>query len=73
MYPFVDSVNKKHHPPRLVDEIWRLERIAKGGATHKKLATWGIHTVRDFLQTYAINPSELRKVIEIPSLLSFPF
>ncbi|KAJ9180318.1 hypothetical protein P3X46_008580 [Hevea brasiliensis] len=54
---------KKHHPPSLDDEIWRLERIAKGGASHKKLAEYGIHTVRDFLQIYEINPSELRKVL----------
>ncbi|KAJ9185976.1 hypothetical protein P3X46_005541 [Hevea brasiliensis] len=54
---------KKHHPPRLDDEVWRLERIAKQGASHKKLAECGIHTVRDFLQAHARNPSELRMVL----------
>ncbi|XP_015570434.1 calmodulin-binding protein 60 B [Ricinus communis] len=54
---------KKHYPPQLDDEVWRLERIAKDGSSHKKLAELGIRTVRDFLQRYAVNPPELRRVL----------
>ncbi|MBA0678444.1 hypothetical protein Goari_019790, partial [Gossypium aridum] len=28
---------KKHHPPSLSDEVWRLEKIGKDGAFHKRL------------------------------------
>ncbi|CAA2981416.1 calmodulin-binding 60 A [Olea europaea subsp. europaea] len=28
---------KKHHPPFLSDEVWRLEKIGKDGAFHKRL------------------------------------
>ncbi|EEF49939.1 conserved hypothetical protein [Ricinus communis] len=55
---------KKHYPPQLDDEVWRLERIAKDGSSHKKLAELGIRTVRDFLQRYAVNPPELRRTYE---------
>ncbi|GJY63433.1 cam-binding protein 60-like protein G [Tanacetum coccineum] len=54
---------KKHHPPYLVDEIWRLEKIAKDGVLHKRLATYRICTVKDFLQMYATNQSLLRKLL----------
>nr|GEV70868.1 calmodulin-binding protein [Tanacetum cinerariifolium] len=54
---------KKHHPPYLVDEIWRLEKIAKDGILHKRLATYRICTVKDFLQMYATNQSLLRKLL----------
>ncbi|KDP23415.1 hypothetical protein JCGZ_23248 [Jatropha curcas] len=54
---------KKHHPPRFNDEIWRLEKIAKEGASHKKLAERGIDTVGKFLQFYAVNPAELRNML----------
>ncbi|CAK7340577.1 unnamed protein product [Dovyalis caffra] len=54
---------KKHHPPHLCDEIWRLERIAKDGAFHKRLALHGVNSVQDFLQFYMINPSTLRNVL----------
>ncbi|KAJ4823145.1 hypothetical protein Tsubulata_039135 [Turnera subulata] len=54
---------KKHHPPHLRDDIWRLERIAKDGAFHKRLASCGILTVEEFLQAYAIDPSALRNML----------
>ncbi|KAK1401764.1 Calmodulin-binding protein 60 B like [Heracleum sosnowskyi] len=55
---------KKHHPPLLADDVWRLEKIAKDGEYHKRLvALAGISTVKEFLQMYVTDPSLLRKVI----------
>ncbi|XP_023731135.1 calmodulin-binding protein 60 B isoform X2 [Lactuca sativa] len=54
---------KKHHPPSLGDEIWRLEKIAKDGVFHKRLASHRICTVKDFLQMYITNQSLLRKLL----------
>ncbi|KAJ6775391.1 CALMODULIN-BINDING PROTEIN 60 G [Salix purpurea] len=54
---------KKHHPPHMRDEIWRLEKIAKDGAFHKRLASRGVESVQDFLQLYMIDPTTLRNVI----------
>ncbi|KAL5565929.1 hypothetical protein UlMin_029093 [Ulmus minor] len=51
---------RKHHPPRLDDEVWRLEKIAKEGAFHTKLSSNRINTVKDFLQKYMIDPHSLR-------------
>ncbi|KAF7817959.1 calmodulin-binding protein 60 D-like [Senna tora] len=59
---------KKHHPPSLDDDIWRLEKIAKDGTTHKRLSLHGIKTVKDLLQLYIISPSSLQeKVGNIPN------
>ncbi|KAH7853108.1 hypothetical protein Vadar_033344 [Vaccinium darrowii] len=54
---------KKHHPPKLNDEIWRLEKIAKGGTYDKALARCKITTVKDFLRSYYVDPSFLRHVL----------
>ncbi|KAI3715541.1 hypothetical protein L6452_22527 [Arctium lappa] len=50
---------KKHHPPYLGDDIWRLEKIAKDGVWHSRLASHRIYTVKDFLQVYNIKESSL--------------
>ncbi|XP_057439039.1 calmodulin-binding protein 60 B-like isoform X2 [Lotus japonicus] len=60
---------KKHYPPSLKDDIWRLKKIAKEGIIHKRLSVHGIHTVKDFLQLYTTNTSslyELQKLGNIP-------
>ncbi|KAI3675988.1 hypothetical protein L1987_85584 [Smallanthus sonchifolius] len=54
---------KKHHPPALDDDIWRLEKIAKEGAFHRRLGSNGICTVKHFLQMYITNESSLRKML----------
>ncbi|EPS64102.1 hypothetical protein M569_10679, partial [Genlisea aurea] len=41
---------KKHYPPALDDDVWRLEKIGKDGSFHKKLNAAGIHTVEEFLR-----------------------
>lgn len=54
---------KKHYPPALDDEVWRLDRIAKDGALHKKLLKSEIITVEDFLRLLVRDPQKLRSVL----------
>ncbi|KAJ4974276.1 hypothetical protein NE237_007450 [Protea cynaroides] len=54
---------KKHHPPSLEDEVWRLDKIGKGGAFHRKLASDGIHTVQDLLKLWVVDSAKLRKIL----------
>ncbi|XVE58803.1 hypothetical protein DITRI_Ditri04bG0198200 [Diplodiscus trichospermus] len=54
---------KKHHPPMLGDEVWRLEKIGKDGAFHKKLASEGVNTVQDFLTMSVVDPARLRRIL----------
>ncbi|KAI3818879.1 hypothetical protein L1987_12700 [Smallanthus sonchifolius] len=56
---------KKHHPPMLEDDVWRLEKIGKDGAFHKKLASNDIKTVQDFLMLSVVNEPKLRKILGI--------
>lgn len=56
---------KKLHPPHLSSEVWRLEKIAKGGAHHKQLSTLGITTVGEFLRSYAMDQNSLRTALSI--------
>ncbi|KAL6652672.1 hypothetical protein ACP70R_011597 [Stipagrostis hirtigluma subsp. patula] len=54
---------KKHYPPALKDEVWRLEKIGKDGAFHKKLNTNGIYTVEHFLQLLVKDQQKLRNIL----------
>ncbi|XVF35524.1 hypothetical protein REPUB_Repub18cG0153300 [Reevesia pubescens] len=54
---------KKHYPPALHDEVWRLDRIAKDGALHKKLLKAEIVTVEDFLRLLVRDPKRLRNIL----------
>ncbi|KAG2299637.1 hypothetical protein Bca4012_011210 [Brassica carinata] len=54
---------KKHYPPALNDDVWRLEKIGKDGAFHKKLNTAGIVTVEDFLRTMVRDSARLRTIL----------
>lgn len=54
---------KKHHPPSLFDEVWRLEKIGKDGAFHKRLSRENITTVKDFLILLFIDPTRLRHIL----------
>ncbi|KAK9996487.1 hypothetical protein SO802_021173 [Lithocarpus litseifolius] len=56
---------KKHHPPMLDDDVWRLEKIGKDGAFHTKLKSEGIKTVQDFLKLSIVNPQSLRKILGV--------
>ncbi|CAM0877461.1 unnamed protein product [Alopecurus aequalis] len=54
---------KKHHPPVLEDEVWRLEKIGKEGAFHKRLNKEKIVTVKDFLTMLHLDTPRLRKIL----------
>ncbi|KAK1357811.1 calmodulin-binding protein 60 A [Heracleum sosnowskyi] len=54
---------KKHYPPSLFDEVWRLEKIGKEGAFHKRLCREGINTVKDFLILLNQDPTRLRHIL----------
>ncbi|XWS28076.1 hypothetical protein CRYUN_Cryun25bG0034600 [Craigia yunnanensis] len=54
---------KKHYPPALNDEVWRLEKIGKDGSFHKKLNTEGIFTVEDFLRLVVRDQQKLRNIL----------
>ncbi|KAA8540860.1 hypothetical protein F0562_024823 [Nyssa sinensis] len=54
---------KKHHPPFLLDEVWRLEKIGKEGAFHKRLSREKINTVKDFLTLLFLDPIRLRTIL----------
>ncbi|TQD77320.1 hypothetical protein C1H46_037143 [Malus baccata] len=51
---------KKHYPPVLHDEVWRLEKIGKDGSFHKRLNKAGIVTVEDFLRLVVRDSQRLR-------------
>ncbi|KAJ4817179.1 hypothetical protein LUZ62_029745 [Rhynchospora pubera] len=54
---------KKHHPPALLDDVWRLEKIGKDGVFHRRLADFSISTVQDFLRRLVIDPEGLRSLL----------
>ncbi|KAJ8492258.1 hypothetical protein OPV22_013979 [Ensete ventricosum] len=56
---------RKHYPPALCDEVWRLERIGKDGAFHRKLSAENINTVQDFLKLCAVEPDRLRSILGV--------
>ncbi|XP_031105080.1 calmodulin-binding protein 60 A-like isoform X1 [Ipomoea triloba] len=54
---------KKHYPPSLLDEVWRLEKISKEGAFHRRLKKERVNTVKDFLTLFYLEPTRLRKIL----------
>jgi hypothetical protein len=58
-------VYKKHYPPALEDDVWRLEKIGKDGAFHKRLSQEGIETVEQFLRLLVMDPQKLRSVSQL--------
>ncbi|CAA2945602.1 calmodulin-binding protein 60 D-like isoform X2 [Olea europaea var. sylvestris] len=54
---------KKHYPPSLKDEVWRLEKIGKDGSFHKRLNSAEIFTVEDFLRLVVRDSQRLRKIL----------
>nr|GEV25204.1 calmodulin-binding protein 60 B-like [Tanacetum cinerariifolium] len=57
----------KHHPPSLDDEVWRLEKIAKGGKLDTRLGLHKIYTLKDFLQVHTTNESSLCMLLGGPN------
>lgn len=68
MYSLFFVVYKKHYPPALKDDVWRLEKIGKDGAFHGKLNSNGIYTVEHFLQLLVKDQQKLKSVSRIISL-----
>ncbi|XP_024522578.1 calmodulin-binding protein 60 D isoform X2 [Selaginella moellendorffii] len=62
---------KKHYPPALGDDVWRLDKIGKDGAFHKRLNKAGIFSVEDFLRLVVMDPQKLRNVSNEFFSLSF--
>lgn len=56
---------KKHYPPMLHDEVWRLEKIGKEGVFHKKLSNYNIKTVQEFLKLFTVDPQKLRRILGV--------
>ncbi|KAG5516789.1 hypothetical protein RHGRI_037513 [Rhododendron griersonianum] len=54
---------KKHYPPALTDDVWRLEKIGKDGSFHKRLNKAGIYTVEDFLRLIVRDSQRLRNIL----------
>ncbi|XP_049394137.1 protein SAR DEFICIENT 1 isoform X2 [Solanum stenotomum] len=54
---------KKHYPPALGDEVWRLEKIGKDGPFRRKLSSKGINTVQDFLKLATIDTPQIRTIL----------
>lgn len=54
---------KKHYPPQLEDEVWRLENISKDGTFHQRLDQAGVVNVQDFLKLSVINPTNLKRIL----------
>ncbi|KAL7224682.1 hypothetical protein ACSBR1_026042 [Camellia fascicularis] len=54
---------KKHYPPALNDDVWRLEKIGKDGSFHKRLNKSGIFTVEDFLRLVVRDSQKLRTIL----------
>ncbi|TKY71628.1 Calmodulin-binding protein 60 B [Spatholobus suberectus] len=54
---------KKHYPPALNDEVWRLEKIGKDGSFHKRLNKAGIYTVEDVVRLVVRDPQRLRNIL----------
>ncbi|KAL6660851.1 hypothetical protein ACP70R_000235 [Stipagrostis hirtigluma subsp. patula] len=51
---------KKHYPPLLTDNVWRLKNIGKDGPIDKRLESEGINNVQDFLKLNTIDPDKLQ-------------
>ncbi|KAM5588401.1 calmodulin-binding protein 60 D-like [Rosa sericea] len=54
---------KKHYPPVLTDEVWRLEKIGKDGSFHKRLNKAGVFSVEDFLRLVNRDSQRLRNIL----------
>ncbi|VAI28486.1 unnamed protein product [Triticum turgidum subsp. durum] len=61
-----NEANEKRHPPRLDDEVYRLEEISRDGIYHRRLKNAHIFTVEDFLKALNKDADELcETVLEI--------
>uniref|UniRef100_A0A0D9UWG6 Protein SAR DEFICIENT 1 n=1 Tax=Leersia perrieri TaxID=77586 RepID=A0A0D9UWG6_9ORYZ len=54
---------RKHYPPVLGDDVWRLEKIGKEGAFHRKLTQHNVRNVQEFLRLLMVKPDDLRAIM----------
>uniref|UniRef100_A0A0D9X757 Uncharacterized protein n=1 Tax=Leersia perrieri TaxID=77586 RepID=A0A0D9X757_9ORYZ len=54
---------KKHFPPLLTDNVWRLRNIGKDGPIDKRLEAEGIKNVQDFLRLNTMDPNKLKNLV----------
>ncbi|XP_006659322.1 protein SAR DEFICIENT 1-like [Oryza brachyantha] len=54
---------KKHYPPVLTDNVWRLKNIGKDGPIDKRLEAEGVKNVQDFLKLNTIDPNKLKSLV----------
>ena len=73
IFSFLSAVYKKHYPPSLWDEVWRLEKIGKDGAFHKRLTSENINCVKDFLTLLSTDAPRLRNVSTHPIIYIHSF
>ncbi|CAN6361257.1 unnamed protein product [Urochloa humidicola] len=57
--------NEKRHPPRLDDDLFRLEEIGKDGVHHKRLQDVKINKVEGFLKALNEDSDKLRKILKM--------
>uniref|UniRef100_M8C4A4 Uncharacterized protein n=1 Tax=Aegilops tauschii TaxID=37682 RepID=M8C4A4_AEGTA len=58
-----NEANEKRHPPRLDDEVYRLEEISRDGIYHRRLKNVHIFTVEDFLKALNKDADVLREMV----------
>ncbi|VAI49137.1 protein SAR DEFICIENT 1-like [Triticum dicoccoides] len=54
---------KKHYPPLLTDNIWRLKNIRKDGPIDKRLESEGVKNVQDLLKLQTVDPDKLKNLV----------
>lgn len=59
------TLYKKHDPPMLSDEVWRLEKICRGGRLHKRLQEAKIYSVKDFLISLNLDTRSLQERLNV--------
>jgi hypothetical protein len=67
---FFVAANEKSNSPKLDEDVYRIEAIARDGAYHQRLQGANIHTVQDFLKALNKDPDELYKVKIYATLLN---
>ncbi|WVZ90707.1 hypothetical protein U9M48_036987 [Paspalum notatum var. saurae] len=57
--------NEKRHPPRLDDDLYRLEEIARDGVYHKRLLQAKIYNVEGLLKALNQDSNKLRGILKM--------
>ncbi|KAL6847405.1 hypothetical protein ACP4OV_023258 [Aristida adscensionis] len=60
-----NEANEKRHPPKLDDDVYRLEEIAKDGVYHKRLIEAKIYKVGGFLKALNEDEDKLKEILQM--------